>query len=52
MSHTAVGRISSVLSGRRLVLLLGLIVIAFAMMSMGRVEGASAEPSGGEGNHD
>ena len=49
MSHTAVGRISSVLSGRRLVLLLGLIVIAFAMMSMGRVEGASAEPSGGEG---
>jgi hypothetical protein len=47
MSHAAVSRISSVLSGRRLVLLLGLIVIAFAIASMGRVGGASAEPIGG-----
>jgi len=47
MSHTAVGRISSVLSGRRLVLLLGLIVVAFALASMARVEGASADPVGG-----
>jgi hypothetical protein len=50
MPHTAVGRISSVLSGRRLALLLGLIVIAFAMTAMGRVQGASADPiSGGDG---
>jgi len=51
MSHTAVDKILSVvLSGRRLVLLLGLIVVAFAMASMGRVEGASADPiSGGDG---
>jgi hypothetical protein len=50
MSHTAVSRISSVLSGRRLVLLLGLIVVAFVMASMGRVEGASADTNtnGGE----
>jgi hypothetical protein len=50
MSHTAVGRISSVLSGRRFVLLLGLIVIVFAVASIGRVEGASADTnSGGDG---
>ncbi len=47
MSYTAVGRISSVVSGRRSILLLGLIVIAFAIASLGRVEGASADPVGG-----
>ncbi len=46
MSHTA-GRISSVLSGRRLALPLALSVMAFAMASMGGVQTASAEDSSG-----
>ncbi len=49
MSHTA-GRLSSVLSGRRLALLLCVIVVAFAMASIGGVQRASAEDgsSGGD----
>jgi hypothetical protein len=46
MSHTA-DRISSILSGRRLVLLLCLIVFAFALASIGGVQRAFAEDGGG-----